>query len=78
MTVLFVRSSQKLAQILWLKGDVGGIDHYGPNGIARMAMVGSFRVRPVAGAVIFIIMPLSCWLGCCCFKSMAVLPYVCG
>ncbi len=35
---LFVRSMQKLAEILWRKGDDGLIDRFGPDGIAALAV----------------------------------------
>ena len=36
-TVLFVRPTRGLAHVLWQRGDIGTIDTYGPNGIARVA-----------------------------------------
>jgi len=42
---LFVRSSKWLGRFLWQKGDIGTIDHYGPNGVAA-------RVLDITGQVV--------------------------
>ena len=35
---LFVRSAKWLGRFLWQKGDIGVIDHYGPNGVAARVL----------------------------------------
>jgi NADH-quinone oxidoreductase subunit L len=47
---LFVRSSKWLGRIFWQKGDIGTIDHYGPNGVAaRVLDITSYVVRLQTG-----------------------------
>ena len=48
--ILFVRSAKALGRFLWKQGDVGVIDHYGPNGVAaRVVDVTNRMVRLQSG-----------------------------